>query len=124
LILNRRLRRHSVFELAPGLLLVFKPRGHREVAHAHPHGQRLRVLRGRLAVSTARGGRELTPSVRPMRIAAGRRHATRALADTWLIAERLGVSAADQTSRGRARGPRSTVLSPQVMGASAKRRSG
>jgi len=124
LILNRRLRRHSVFELAPGLLLVFKPRGHREAEHAHPHGQRLRVLRGRLEVSTARAVRELTPSVRPMRIAAGRRHATRALADTWLIAERLAAVAADQVSRGSVRGPRSTVLSPQVMGVPAKRRSG
>ena len=88
LILNRRRRRHSVFELAPGLLLVFKPRGHREAEHVHSHSQRLRVLRGRLEVRTARAVRELTPAARPLLIAAGRRLATRALADTWLIAER------------------------------------
>lgn len=124
LILSRRRRRHFVLALAPGLLLVFKPRGHREAEHVHPYGQRLLVLRGRLEVRTARAVRQLTPAARPLRIAAGRRHATQALADTWLVAERLGVLAADQVSSGRARGPRSTVLSPQVIGRSAKRRSG
>lgn len=85
-------RRHAVYELAPGLLLVFKPRGHREVTHAHAHGQRLRVLRGALEVRTARGVVRVAAGGRPLRIAAGRAHATRALADTWLIAERLPVS--------------------------------
>ena len=80
---------HAVFELAPGLLLVFKPRGHREPTHAHPHAQRLRVLRGRLEVTTARGAVRIAARGRALRIAAGREHATRALADTWLIAERL-----------------------------------
>ena len=45
-------RRHAVFRLAPDLLLVFKPRGHREDEHHHPHRQRLRVLRGQLVVHT------------------------------------------------------------------------
>lgn len=81
--------RHAVYELAPGLLLVFKPRGHREAAHAHAHGQRLRVLRGALAVRTARGVVVLDAAARPLRIAAGRAHATQARRDTWLIAERL-----------------------------------
>lgn len=79
---------HAVWELAPGLLLVFKPRGHREAIHAHPHGQRLRVLRGALEIRTARGVRRLAAGAPAVRIAAGRAHATRALADTWLIAER------------------------------------
>ena len=43
-------RRHAVYRLAPDLLLVFKPRGHREAMHAHPYRQRLQVLRGSLAV--------------------------------------------------------------------------
>ena len=46
--------RHAVYEIAPGLLLVFKPRGHREGAHAHPHRQRLLVRRGSLVVRTTR----------------------------------------------------------------------
>jgi quercetin dioxygenase-like cupin family protein len=81
-------RRHAVYELAPGLLLVFKPRGHREAMHGHAYGQRLRVLRGALEVRTARGAVRVAAGGRPLRIAAGRAHATRALADTWLIAER------------------------------------
>ncbi len=82
-------RTHAVYALAPDLLLVFKPRGHRESSHAHPHAQRLRVLRGRLEVRTARGVVRVAAGDRPLRIAAGRAHATRALSDTWLIAERL-----------------------------------
>ncbi|HSP98965.1 MAG TPA: hypothetical protein VL049_17220 [Candidatus Dormibacteraeota bacterium] len=78
-----------MYELAPGLLLVFKPRGHRETVHAHAYGQRLRVLRGRLEVRTARGVVCIEAGGRALRIAAGRAHATRARADTWLIAERL-----------------------------------
>ena len=84
-----RVRQHAVFDLAPGLLLVFKPGGHREATHAHPHEQRLRVLSGALEVRPARGVRRVAAGARAVRIAAGRAHATRALADTWLIAERL-----------------------------------
>jgi hypothetical protein len=80
---------HTVHELAPGLLLVYKPRGHREGTHAHPHAQRLRVLRGRLEVRTARGVVRVAAGDRPLRIAAERAHSTCALADTWLLAERL-----------------------------------
>jgi len=82
-------RRHAVYELLPGLLLVFKPRGHREASHAHAYAQRLRVLHGRLEVRTARGVVRVEAGSRPLRIAAGREHATRARSDTWLIAERL-----------------------------------
>jgi hypothetical protein len=82
---------HAVYDLAPGLLLVRKPRGHEEATHTHPHGQRLRALSGRLAVETARRRVVLTPRSRPLTIAAGRPHATRALADTWLVVERVGA---------------------------------
>jgi len=78
---------HAVYRLAPDLLLVFKPRGHYEPPHAHPHYQRLRVLRGRLRVDSARGAVVLTPYSRAYALAPGRSHATHALADTWLIAE-------------------------------------
>ncbi len=84
-------RTHAVYTLAPGLLLVFKPRGHREAAHAHDTAQRLRVLRGVLDVRTARGTRRVTPASGVVRIAAGRMHATTARADTWLIAERVAA---------------------------------
>ena len=80
---------HAVYALGPDLLLVFKPRGHREALHAHPHGQRLRVLQGVLEVRTARGVRRVAAGDPALRIAAGRPHATRALAATWLVAERL-----------------------------------
>ena len=83
-----RPRQHAVFRLAPDLLLVFKPRGHREGAHAHPHRQRLRVLRGLLMVRTARRSTVLRASSPPLTLAAGRTHATVALRDTWLVAER------------------------------------
>jgi hypothetical protein len=82
-------RRHAVFRLAPGLLLVFKPRGHTETTHAHPHAQRLVVLRGRLSVRTRSMRAVLVPCARPHVLAAGTPHATRALADTWLVAEGL-----------------------------------
>jgi quercetin dioxygenase-like cupin family protein len=81
------LRRHAVFQLAPDLLLVFKPRGHREDAHGHPHRQRLRVLSGLLEVRTARQSTLLRANSPPLTLAAGRTHATVALRDTWLVAE-------------------------------------
>lgn len=79
----------AVYRLAPGLLLVFKPRGHREEQHAHPHRQRLRVLRGALLVSTARRAVTLDGASAPFTLAPGRRHATEALDDTWLVAETI-----------------------------------
>ncbi|MBU6280740.1 hypothetical protein KGQ64_00765 [bacterium] len=77
-----------MFGLAPDLLLVFKPRGHAEESHVHPHGQVLRVLRGRLRVESGGRGRHLGPASSPMRLRAGTPHSTRALADTWLAVER------------------------------------
>ncbi len=109
-------RKHAVFVLDPGLLLVFKPRGHHEDVHAHPHRQRLRVLRGKLlvrvggcapaearraaprSVAQARGKCDslsgestimLTAQSRPLTVTAGRAHATRAVEDCWLLAEAL-----------------------------------
>ena len=93
---------HAVHRLAPGLLLVFKPRGHREAEHAHAHRQRLVVLRGRLALQTTRRKIVLEPSSGPLVLAAGRRHATEALADTWLVAEALSATRA---RRRRSRPP-------------------
>lgn len=102
---RRRLGRggHAVFELASGLLLVFKPRGHREAAHAHAWTQRLRVLRGVLEVRTARGVRRIDAASGAVRIAAGRVHTTSARADTWLIAERLAGPLRPPPTPGRAR---------------------
>ncbi len=80
--------RHAVYLLAPGLLLVFKPRGHREAAHAHPSRQRLRVLRGRLVVRMGTRRITLQPGGRLL-LAAARMHDTLAVQDTWLIAESL-----------------------------------
>ena len=82
-------RAHAVFELAPGLLLVFKPRGHREDVHSHPQRVRLRVLRGRLVVRAGKRAMTLRPHSRPFTLAAGRMHATRAMEDTWLVTESL-----------------------------------
>jgi len=92
-------RQHAVFRLAPNLLLVFKPRGHREGAHAHPHRQRLRVLRGLLMVRTARQSTILRSSGPPLSLAAGRTHETVALRDTWLVAEGYPVRIHQGTSR-------------------------
>ena len=106
-----------MFVLDPGLLLVFKPRGHREDVHTHPHRQRLRVLRGKLVVRVGGGApaearraaprwvaqaREpdilsgektitimLTARSRPLTVAAGRAHATLAVEDCWMLAEAL-----------------------------------
>jgi hypothetical protein len=86
-------RRHTVFELAPGLLLVFKPRGHAEPNHSHAYRQRLRVLSGLLTVRTLRRSLRIDCTSRAMVIAAGRLHSTLADADTWLIAEDLSHAA-------------------------------
>jgi len=80
----------AVYRLASGLLLVFKPRGHREDVHAHPHRQRLRILRGALLVRTTRSAVTLDASSAPFTLTARRWHATEALADTWLVAETAG----------------------------------
>lgn len=77
---------HAVYRLSPGLLLVFKPRGHREEPHAHAHRQTLRILSGALRFRTARSSVVLRPRSAPLGVPAGRRHATEALADTWLVA--------------------------------------
>ncbi len=53
----------------------------------HAYRQTLRILRGALRVRTARRAQVIRPSSAPLTIAAGRRHATDALADTWLVAE-------------------------------------
>jgi hypothetical protein len=81
--------RHAVYRLADDLLLVFKPCGHTESEHEHPYGQRLRVLRGRLEVATARATRVLDARSAPFVLPGGRKHRTTALADTWLVAEKL-----------------------------------
>jgi quercetin dioxygenase-like cupin family protein len=78
---------HAVYRLGPGLLLVFKPRGHSEEPHAHAYRQTLRILRGALRVRTERTTRIIGPSSAPLTIVAGRRHATDALMDTWLVAQ-------------------------------------
>jgi quercetin dioxygenase-like cupin family protein len=79
--------RHTIYRLASDLLLVFKPAGHREPDHAHVHGQRLRVLRGRLRVEHAGATSVLDAASDPLTLPPGERHATEALADTWLVAE-------------------------------------
>ena len=81
--------RHAVYRLADDLLLVFKPRGHREAEHAHAHRQRLRVLRGRLLVRSGARSDRLSPRSRVFTLPAGRTHATLAIEDTWLLAEAL-----------------------------------
>ena len=94
-------RRHAVFRLAPGLLLIFKPHGHREPLHVHEHGQRLRVLRGALRVGLY--GRQiiLRPGSASLRIAAGRVHETVAVLDTWLLAEAVPRPARPDSAAGR-----------------------
>ena len=78
---------HRVYELDDGLLLVFKPAGHVEPEHAHPHARQLRVLRGRLRVQTASANLFLDPQSEQLSLAAGQTHTTEALEATWLIAE-------------------------------------
>jgi quercetin dioxygenase-like cupin family protein len=80
--------RHAVYRLAPDLLLVFKPRGHRESPHRHPTAQKLTVLRGRLRVDTRRCTVVLSERRPTLALAAGREHATEAIEGTWLLAER------------------------------------
>jgi quercetin dioxygenase-like cupin family protein len=81
--------RHRVYRLAPDLLLVFKPRGHREVAHSHSYAQRLRVLRGKLQVRRGRRTSVMQAGGRPITIASGSGHETVAVTATWLIVELL-----------------------------------
>ena len=81
--------RQAVYRLSPDLLLVFKPRGHHEPAHAHPRRQRLRVLRGELVVRNGARRVRLTAGGRALLLAAARTHSTVAVRDTWLIAESL-----------------------------------
>jgi quercetin dioxygenase-like cupin family protein len=78
---------HAVYRLAPDLLLVFKPRTHREPEHAHAYRQRLRVLRGTLKVETVPASVVLDCVSPAFTVAAGQPHATEALEDTWLVAE-------------------------------------
>ena len=82
-------RAHAVYELDSGLLLVFKPRGHLEIAHAHAYKQRMRVLRGKLEVRVGRRRIVLDTERSSLTIPAAKPHATRAVADTWLVAERV-----------------------------------
>src|SRR5215467_3207956 len=88
-----RVAGHEVFDLDTDLLLVFKPREHAEDTHAHAYSQRLRVLRGELEVRVGRRRLTLTIESQPYVLRAGRKHATLALQDTWLVAERLGGGA-------------------------------
>lgn len=80
--------RHRVWQIEEGLLLVFKPRGHREDEHEHPWSQEILLLSGRLRVDRPRGRTELHPDRRRLRIGRGVAHRTLALADTWIVARR------------------------------------
>ena len=82
---------HTVYQLAAGLLLVFKPRGHHEVVHTHVNGQRLRVLRGRLRVETDGAHVVLDTAAPLLALAPEQPHATLALDDTWVVAETAGA---------------------------------
>ncbi len=82
-----RPRQHAIFDLGDDMLLVFKPRGHREVEHTHPYAQRLLVLRGRLRLQRRRA--VTLPLGRAVVIAAQQPHSTEALDDVWLLAVRL-----------------------------------
>jgi hypothetical protein len=84
--------------LADGLLLVFKPNGHREDEHAHAYAQRLRVLRGELEIVSARSTVVLGARSPARIVAAGCKHRTTALADTWLVAEALAAPARSATA--------------------------
>jgi len=80
---------HSIYQLAAGLLLVFKPRGYREEEHTHTHAQRLRVLRGQLRVETKGEWVVLDSGDTSLTVASQQPHATEALEDTWLAVERV-----------------------------------
>lgn len=80
--------RHCAYALEPRVLLVFKPRGHRETMHAHPAAQRLTVLTGALRVEFPRTAKIITRKSTPFAIAANRSHATVALQATWLLVEK------------------------------------
>lgn len=82
---------HRVYRLAPDLLLVFKPRGHREEEHAHERAQRLRVLRGKLTVQIGRTTRILKPGRATFTVPALRAHRTESGDDTWLVVEWLAA---------------------------------
>ncbi len=83
-------RRHAIYRLTPRLLLVFKPRGHREAEHAHPQRQRLTVLSGRLELRLGTRTVLLGPRTRPVLLRARQPHTTVARAATWLVVERPG----------------------------------
>ena len=91
-------RRRAVYELEPDLLLVFKPRGHLEIEHAHDYNQRVRLIRGKLEIRYAARRSVLGERSRAATIPARRRHATRALLDTWLLVEKLPPSTRGETS--------------------------
>lgn len=76
-----------MYRLASDLLLVFKPCGHREPTHAHPYCQRLRLLRGRLAVNLGARRVTLTPTSDRLTVRARLAHGTEALQDTWVLVE-------------------------------------
>jgi quercetin dioxygenase-like cupin family protein len=80
--------RHAVYRLGPDLLLVFKPRGHREPVHAHPHPQRLRVLRGLLVVERGTRVDVVERDGAALVVAADEPHATEAREATWLVVDR------------------------------------
>jgi mannose-6-phosphate isomerase-like protein (cupin superfamily) len=84
-------RAHRVYRLAPDLLLVFKPRGHREDSHEHGRAQRLRVLLGALVVRMGRRTRTLRAGRAPLTVGAGQRHQTEANEATWLLVEWLAA---------------------------------
>ena len=112
-------RRHAVYRLAPDLLLVFKPRGHVEAEHAHPHRQRLRVLSGRLDVRVANRIIRLGANSRTYTLGANRSHTTVARTDTWLIAETRQGQAPWRAARRRRRG--GAVVGPARTGSRRRR---
>lgn len=81
------LRTHRVWRLVEGLAVVFKPKGHTEPEHCHPYPMRLRVLRGCLEIRLQSSTRKLRSPGRPLVLAAGVPHATRAIEDTWVWVE-------------------------------------
>ena len=84
-------QKHAVFQLAPDLLLVFKPRGHREEAHA------TRIASGYASSAASswyarRGSRRYcAPAARRSPWLPGERMRRSRCATTWLVAERYPV---------------------------------